>query len=106
MPHVKSNSSFQTHSLLCSYFERVIASSNGPYLLSEFSYADLVLWHVLDGCKYAFPKAYKRTVVETPKLKELYDTVAGRSRIAAYLSSPRRAAYGDGVYRYYEELDE
>ncbi|KAH7101480.1 hypothetical protein BKA62DRAFT_638633 [Auriculariales sp. MPI-PUGE-AT-0066] len=88
------------------YFERVISSSEGPYLLFEFSYADLVLWHVLDGCQFAFPKAVARTFEKNPKLKELYDTVAARARIAAYLGSDRRANYGDGIYRYYEELDE
>ena len=40
------------------------------------------------------------------KLKELYDTVGSRARIAAYLKSDRRAKYSEGIYRYYAELDE
>ncbi|KZW01224.1 hypothetical protein EXIGLDRAFT_603219 [Exidia glandulosa HHB12029] len=88
------------------YFELVIGKSEGPYLLSEFSYADLVLWHLVDGCLYAFPKAMNRQFEKSPKVKELYDTVAKRARIAAYLSSERRQKYDNGIYRYYEELDE
>ncbi|EJD41181.1 hypothetical protein AURDEDRAFT_115569 [Auricularia subglabra TFB-10046 SS5] len=89
-----------------SYFDRVIEQTGGPYLLSEFSYADLVLWHVVDGLRYAFPKATERQLAKSTRVKALYDAVSARERIAAYLKSDRRAKYGDGIYRYYAELDE
>lgn len=65
-----------------------------------------MLWHVVDGAKFAFPKAVERQFAKSPRVKALYETVAGRPRIAAYLGSERRTKYGNGVYRYYTELDE
>lgn len=37
---------------------------------------------------------------------ELYNAVKERPNISAYLASERRLAYGDGIWRYYPELEE
>ena len=43
------------------YFERVLASSGGPYLLGRrLSYVDLSLFQIVEGLRYAFPKRMKR----------------------------------------------
>lgn len=39
------------------------------------------------------------------KVFALHRAVAERPRIKAYLESPRRQQYSNGIYRYYEELD-
>ena len=36
----------------------------------------------------------------------LHEQVKSRPRIAAYVHSERRQAYGMGIYRHYEELDD
>lgn len=36
---------------------------------------------------------------------QLYDAVKERPKIHEYLASERRQKYGNGIYRYYEELD-
>lgn len=37
---------------------------------------------------------------------ELYEAVAERPNIKAYMESDRRVAYSDGIYRHYPELEE
>lgn len=93
------------------YFERVLsseASKGGEYLCGgKLSYADLVLFHALDGVSFAFPKcvAKLRESGKYEKLFGLYERVKGRKKIGAYLESERRQRYGNGVYRHYPELD-
>ena len=89
------------------YFETVIARSSGPWLLGrKLSYADLSLFQIVAGLHYAFPKRMKRFEKKVPHLIALHDRVAGRSRIAAYLESPRRIAFNrDGIFRHYKQLD-
>jgi glutathione S-transferase len=41
-----------------------------------------------------------------PRVVELYDRVADRPRIVAYLTSDRRIAFNQhGIFRHYPELD-
>lgn len=93
------------------YFERVLeskASGDGPWLYNgRLTYADLVLFQCVDGVKYMFPKAMARLQREGKHTKvfALHEAVAARPRIKAYLESPRRQKYSNGIYRYYEELD-
>ncbi|MCA1245014.1 glutathione S-transferase [Massilia sp. MS-15] len=71
------------------------------------SYADLSLFQVVDGLRYAFPNAMKRLEGEYPALAALHARVAARPNIAAYLASPRRIPYNqNGIFRHYPELDE
>jgi glutathione S-transferase len=89
------------------YFERVIDKSGGPFLLGRrISYADLSLFQLIAGMRYAFPKGMKRIERKISKVVAVHDRVAGRPGIEAYLQSPRRIAFNeDGIFRHYPELD-
>ncbi|TDL20171.1 putative glutathione S-transferase family protein [Rickenella mellea] len=88
------------------HFESVLSKGKGEWLVGDdVTYADLMLFHLVDGLKYAFPRRMKKLEPEFPKVFGVHERVAQRPRIAAYLKSDRRQKYGDGIYRYYEELD-
>jgi glutathione S-transferase len=89
------------------YFERVLKGSGGPYLTGRrCSYADLSLFQVVDGLRYAFPKAMKPLEKTHKRVSALHEAVAARPRIAAYLASERRIAFNEmGIFRHYPELD-
>src|SRR5262249_48175568 len=66
------------------YFERVLGNSGGPYLIGrKLSYADLSLFQIVEGLRYAFPKRMKRFERKVPRIVALHDRVAKRPRIAA-----------------------
>jgi glutathione S-transferase len=70
------------------------------------AYADLSLFQLVAGLRYAFPKAMKRLARRHPRVMGLHDEVAARPRIAAYLASPRRIPFNEqGIFRNYPELD-
>jgi glutathione S-transferase len=87
------------------YFARALGDKdylNGAHV----SYADLSLFQVIAGLRYAFPKAMVRSEKQHPPLTALYDRVAQRPKIAAYLASERRLAFNEeGIFRHYPELD-
>ena len=89
------------------YFERVLEHGRGRYLLGRsLTYADLSLFQVVAGLRYAFPRAVKRLEKKHPKVVALHDAVAARPRIAAYLASDRRIPFNeDGIFRHHPELD-
>jgi glutathione S-transferase len=89
------------------YFERVLERSGDHYLLGRaLTYADLSLFQVADGLRYAFPKAMRRLEKKIPRVMALHDRVATRPRLAAYLASERRIAFNQsGIFRHYRELD-
>jgi glutathione S-transferase len=89
------------------YFEGLLDKSGGPFLLGRrLCYADLSLFQVVAGLRYAFPKRMKRFEREVPNLVALHDKVAARPRIKAYLASKRRIAFNEmGLFRRYKELD-
>jgi glutathione S-transferase len=89
------------------YFERVLESSGGPWLLGRrISYADLSLFQVVEGMRYAFPKAMRRLERKVPGVVAVRHAVSERPRIAAYLASPRRIAFNEyGIFRHYKALD-
>jgi glutathione S-transferase len=89
------------------YFEQVLARGGGHYLLGRtLTYADLSLFQVADGLRYAFPKAMRRLERKVPRVTAVHDRIAARPRIAAYLASPRRIAFNQsGIFRHYPELD-
>jgi glutathione S-transferase len=81
------------------YFERAADD--------RFSYVHLSLFQMIEGLRYAFPKAMKKREHRYPKLLEIHDRVARRPRIAAYLASKRRIPFNrQGIFRRYPELDE
>ena len=89
------------------YFERVLERGGGHYLLGRgLTYADLSLFQVVEGLRYAFPKAMRRLERKVPRVTALHDRVAERPRIAAYLACDRRIAFNQsGIFRRYPELD-
>ncbi|OWV97555.1 glutathione S-transferase [Rhizobium sp. R72] len=91
------------------YFEQVLQQNPwGPrHIVGDaLSYVDLSLYQVVEGLRYAFPKAMKARATDYPGLIALHDAVARRPNIAAYLQSDRRLAFNeDGIFRHYPELD-
>ena len=89
------------------YFERVLETSGGTYLNGRtLSYADLSLFQVVEGLRYAFARAMARQEKKAPRTVALAERVAARPRIAAYLASPRRIPFNTkGIFRDYPELD-
>jgi glutathione S-transferase len=87
------------------YFEHVLA--RGRWALGgRVSYVDLSLFQVVEGLRYAFPKAMRRQERKHPRLAALRDRVAARPRVAAYLASQRRIPFNEtGIFRHYPELD-
>jgi glutathione S-transferase len=91
------------------YFERVMASNpmGDTHLVGRaLSYADLGLFQVVEGLRYAFPKAMQAQEQAWPRVIALHYQVAALPKIAAYLASDRRVAFNtDGIFRHYAELD-
>jgi glutathione S-transferase len=91
------------------YFEDVLTKNPaGPAHLvgAGLTYADLSLFQIIEGMRYAFPKAMARLEKDCPKAVALRDAVAGAPRIKAYLASERRIPFNQmGVFRRYPELD-
>ena len=72
----------------------------------RLTYADLSLFQVVEGLRYAFPRAMAAGEAHWPNIVALRDRVAQRPRIAAYLASRRRIPFNqDGIFRHYPELD-
>ena len=91
------------------YFESVLARNpHGDRWLATdaLTYADLSLFQVIAGLRYAFPHAMHRLEPDCPRLVALHDRVAARPNIKAYLASKRRQPFNnDDVFRHYRELD-
>ena len=70
------------------------------------AYVDLSLFQLIEGLRYAFPKAMARIERKVPGVVGVHDRVAARPRIKAYLASERRLAFNEmGIFRHYPELD-
>ncbi|HET7716053.1 MAG TPA: glutathione S-transferase [Bauldia sp.] len=91
------------------WFETVLTRNpKGPKHLvgGRLTYADLSLFQVVEGLRYAFPKAMARVEKNFPNVIALHDRVMHRPRIGAYLASPRRIPFNEhGIFRHYAELD-
>jgi len=91
------------------YFENVLAANprGGRYLLgASLSYVDLSMFQVIEGLRYAFPRAMERVARRLPRLMALRRRVTERPRLAAYLASERRLPFStQGIFRHYPELD-
>ncbi|MGA8293777.1 MAG: glutathione S-transferase C-terminal domain-containing protein [Rhodoplanes sp.] len=83
-------------------------NGSGKHLVGgSLSYADLSLFQVVAGLRYAFPHMIKRLKPKLRRVIALHDRVTARPRIAAYLSSDRRLRFSeDGIFRCYPEIDE
>jgi len=89
------------------YFDRVLRRSAAGYLLGRAcSYADLSLFQMVAGLRYAFPAGFGRLEGRHGRIIALHDRVAARPRIARYLASPRRLPFNRmDIFRHYPELD-
>src|SRR6266852_1904904 len=89
------------------YFERLLKNNGGSYLTGRrLTYADLSLFQIVEGLRYAFPKRMKAFERRIPGLVDLHDRVAIRPNIKPYLASDRRIAVNeDGIFRQYKALD-
>lgn len=87
------------------YFERLL-ERDGTFVSGAVSYVDLGAFQILEGLRYAFPKAMPRLEAKLPRLVALHDRVGQRPRLAAYLASERRLPFNQhGLFRHYPELD-
>ena len=91
------------------WFETIVARNPaGPRHLvgGRLSYADLSLFQLVEGLRYAFPKAAASALATTPRVVDLHDRVAALPKVAAYLRSERRIPFNEqGIFRCYPELD-
>ena len=89
------------------YFEDLVEANGGAFVTGRrATYADLSLFQIVEGLRYAFPKYMRAFERDIPRLVELRDRVAGRPNIKAYLSSERRIPFNEeGIFRRYKALD-
>jgi glutathione S-transferase len=91
------------------YFEAILKrnAGSGPYLLGRtLTYADLSLFQMVAGLRYAFPKTMARLEPKYPHTVQLHNRIAALPRIKAYLASSRRLPFNqEGIFRHYKELD-
>jgi glutathione S-transferase len=91
------------------YFESILKrdAQQSQYILGrKASYVDFSLFQMIEGLRYAFPKAMARLQSRHRRLIALHDRITRRRRLAIYLASPRRIPFNqDGIFRHYQELD-
>lgn len=91
------------------WFEQIVVRNPaGPRHLvgGKLSYADLSLFQLVEGLRYAFPLAAARVLAAAPGVVQLHARVAALPRVAAYLASERRLPFNEqGIFRRYPELD-
>lgn len=91
------------------YFGKVLAHNphkSGCMAGDTLTYADLSIFQVIEGLRYAFPNAMARIEPKHPKLTALHDRVAQHPPVARYLASDRRIPFNEeGIFRHYAELD-
>ena len=92
------------------YYEKILQRNGkaAPYLLGkQICYADLSLFQMVAGLRYAFPRAMAKVEANCPRVVAVHDRVAARPRLKKYLASARRLAFNtNGIFRHYPELDE
>ena len=90
-----------------SYFEQTLRRARGGYLLGRHcTYVDLSLFQMVEGLRYAFPRAFGRIEGRFPQILGVHDRVAARPGLAGYLASKRRIPFNrQGIFRHYPELD-
>lgn len=98
---------FRTHRIpkYLDWFERILGERGAWLAGGAWSYADLSLFHLVEGLKYAFPRCMARVTRDVPKVMKLHAAVAELPELQDYLASDRRLPFNDGIFRYYPELD-
>lgn len=88
------------------YLKRIIAANGGHLVAGGLSHADFSLFQVIEGMRYAFPKASARLEPDYPGIVALHGEIAARPNIQAYAASNRRIPFNEhGIFRNYPELD-
>ena len=73
---------------------------------AQTTYADLSMFQIVEGLRYAFPKFSEHALSAVPKVLAVHQAVAERPRLKSYLQSERRISFNeDGIFRHYPELD-
>ncbi len=92
------------------YFEQILAHNpRGQRYLAgaKLTYADLSVFQIMAGLRYAFPRAMAGASRRYRRLTALAQRVEDRPRIARYLASDRRIPFNEeGIFRHYPELDQ
>jgi glutathione S-transferase len=84
------------------YFGEVSERNRG----ARTTYADLSLFQMIAGLRYAFPHAMAKLERRRAWVDALHQRIAARPGIRAYLASPRRIPFNEqGIFRHYPELD-
>ena len=74
-------------------------AGKGRHLVgARLTYADLSLFQIVAGLRYAFPKAMKRLEKRHPNVVAVHDAVAARPNIARYLDSERRIPFNHALW--------
>jgi glutathione S-transferase len=92
------------------YFERIAKANKagkGRHMVgAKLSHVDTSLFQIVEGLRYAFPKAMRGLEKKAPRVVGVHDAVAALPRIRAYVESPRRIPFNEmGIFRHYPELD-
>jgi glutathione S-transferase len=91
------------------WFERILAANPAgtDHLVgSSVTYADLSLFQLIEGMRFAFPLACERELGKLPRVMALHKAVVERPRLEVYLASERRVPFKEtGIFRRYLELD-
>lgn len=92
------------------WLESILARNpaGSEWLVSDrLTYVDLSAFQIVEGLRYALPRATAAAMAETPRLLGLAERVRTLPRVAAYLASDRRIPFNEqGIFRRYPELDE
>ncbi|RST29876.1 glutathione S-transferase [Sphingomonas ginkgonis] len=87
------------------YFERSLAGREW-FAGSKWSFADLSLFQLVEGLRYAFPRRMGAVEKDVPGVVALRDRVAALPELQDYLHSDRRLPFNEnGIFRHYPELD-
>jgi glutathione S-transferase len=87
------------------HFEKTLKKQK--YLTGRTAcYADLSLFQMVAGLRYAFPNGMARLQRKYPRVVALHDRVAARPGVARYLASERRIPFNEmDIWRRYPALD-
>jgi glutathione S-transferase len=81
-------------------------AGRGHMVGDRLSYVDLSVFQLIEGLRYAFPRAMRGFGTRYPGLLGVHHRVKLLKAVAAYLASDRRIPFNeDGIFRRYPELD-
>jgi glutathione S-transferase len=81
-------------------------AGTGVLVGTSVTYVDLAAFQIVEGLRYAFPRAFAARTPKLPRLIALHEVISARPRIAAYLASGRRIPFDEtGIFRRYSALD-